>query len=236
MEKVDAGLTMSWLLSLGRPWQSCWDRMADGAAKPIAWCALAMSGCADLRSAEKMRDLWMAQQQDQRQALGEIDERRLADMRSWREVPVAELRSAGAPATEPLALADLVARRREPWARTVAERRTMRVQLAAVGQAPEVQLVAEYYAAFFDALSGRARGSSRGLLGRGPSESRLRELLQRADDALAALESGLRARADYLASWSDRAGQGGTGQREADPAVRDYLDEVERHLPRDEAR
>lgn len=228
MEKVDASLTVSWLLSRNPSWGACWTEQARGALSPVRWILL-LSGMPSVREAEKLRDVWMAQQQDQRQALGEIDDRKLAEMRAWGVIPVDELRAAGATSREPLMLKDLVEQRKEAWARTVAERRALRVQLAGVGQAPEVQLVARCYAEFYEALARQGGRRPAAWLGRGGGGAKLNALLQQAEEAREALEASLRARSEYLAGWTAE-GVRRDEAAEPDPAVRRYLDEVEREL------
>lgn len=231
-EKVDAALFVAWIESVPEAkaiFADALRRMAAGAPPTPAWWLVTAQGGADEGLAEREWELWVAQQRDARRGWGREDERGLRALRELQAWPETELYAVGAPdGIGTIGVRDLVKYRGEKWARRLANRAGVRLRLAAVGQSSEVQAVADRYAVFLGAVTGRAPDDSGGWFSRRPSARRLRALLREADAAFHRLEQDLRARDEYLTRVAAEAEE---GPRDAPgEEARRYIDDVERRL------
>jgi hypothetical protein len=91
----------------------------------------------------------------------------------------------------PLQPAQLLSRRGEPWLPEAVKARCAAVMLAALGRGDACRNVASLYCEFFGGLVS------------GASDRRIRRMLEKADDALAALEKETAGGSAGAATWPD---------------------------------
>jgi hypothetical protein len=232
-EKADAAFLAGWILSLPQGHQilvDAFERIAGGGTVDLSFLVSA-SGAATERDASIAWDLWVAHELSRTKELGVISRERLEELKAALIVRTEEY-GFGSPVGVPpvLAPADFVAHRSEPWARELAVRIGQRLGALTAGQSKEFTAVADAYRTYFLHVAGTGGGAGST---RAPPKALLREL-EKADQLLVDLESGVARRKEYL----DRiAGEGDlvplTGEPPAESSgapVRSYLDRIEDEL------
>ena len=227
-EKGELGLLVAWLLERRAPFEAAWARWAEGKRLRADEVAQLLAGLPSAAEGARSWEVWLVAQQDRVRDIGGLTLAQVDEFSELTSFDEAELLSVQADAEGPLMAADLVAQRRAPWVPTLAMRRSLRIQMAMVGRAPEWQDVARQYLTVMQGLASQSRGRWGGLIGRGSSRASLEEQLAEADQALARLRNEVQARTDYLNRVEARLGQPGwVGIPDPEEEVRRYLDAVE---------
>lgn len=216
-QKADATLLVMWLLETPRGSAVVMDALreqAAGRAPDAAWWAEHLLGERNVARAERLWDLWIADQRDRARTSSAGDLHVLLGMST---IPASDLEAAAGPAELAGApLSALIAERNAPWVRSFSVRLALRFRLEALGQEEAAVSLAERYAIYLDAVA------------KGKSARKLKALWKAAEDRRAAFESAVAARRRYLDAVEERihpgAPDGGGG------AVQRYLDAVEQRL------
>lgn len=171
-----------------------------------------------LTGAEKLRDLWMAQQQG-----GHVRISRASGDRSAEFIAMLEVRPGdyGIPESDKIPLVadmrDLARRGGEKWAQQVAAMLSVKMQTMAFGQPVEFQRVLAAYVGFLDAVS----GGKRGVFGNRASASALNKLLAQAEGALIQFQAAQKQRDAFMDAAAAQPAP-------VPDAIRKYLDDLER--------
>lgn len=216
-QKADATLLVMWLLETPRGSTVIMDALreqAAGRAPDAAWWAEQLIGERDVERAERLWDLWIADQRDRARTSSAGDIHVLLGMGT---IPASDLEAAAGPAELAGApLSALIAERKAPWVRSFSVRLALRFRLEALGQEEAAVALAERYAIYLDAVA------------KGKSARKLKALWKGAEQRRTALESAVNARRRYLDAVEERiypsAPEGGGS------AVQRYLDAVEQRL------
>lgn len=232
-EKPEAALFVEWLLQPAKAPPragALLDAIAGGQLLSAETVSTNLLRMADLAEAERVRDLWMAQQQQVQSDPGTISVDRVAELVRMLEIHPSDY---AIPSSDKVPvvtdLRDMIQKRAEPWVRQLAGHVSTKAKLLSVGQPPDFQRVVEGYIAVLDGLAKR----SGGFFGGGKSPESLRLLLDEAETRLVAFQQmekdreKIRARAVELpATSTDVPASAGS-----DP-IKAYLDEIERRLTR----
>lgn len=227
--KAESALLVDWLLERKARWEPLWKSCAEGkrmGADEFARQVLAMDGAP---AAAQAWEVWLAGQQERHRGVQAVDAQQVAEFERWSMFEAADLQAVRAEATPPLALADLIALRRERWVPALAARRSWQLQMAMMSRAPEWQDVGRLYLEYLEALAGRGPGYTGGLFGRGPSARQLASMLTDAERARVRLRDEVQARTDYLdlaeATYATEGAVSSDPARER--AERRFMDEME---------
>lgn len=221
-DKAEAGLFLEYLLPpslASKRMTAILACIEAGDAVTADFLARHILFCGSAAQAEKLRDLWLAQQQDVQTGFGGISQERVAELVRMLVIRPADYGIAESAKIPLIAdLRDLVPRRSEAWVRDLAARMSMKMKSLALGQAQEFQRVVAAYVSFLDALA----GAKRGLLGGGASTGALRKLLDQAETELVNFQAAQKQRDSFLKE---------AARRDTAPpsdAIGSYLDMLEK--------
>lgn len=200
-QKMDAALGIQWLLTLHNAdavLRSYIGRLCSGGNVTPEQFATELLKFPTIVDLEKNWDLWIAQQQDVHDELGEIDQGGIDQLKRLLLINPADYGVVSSKVPSSLTFAQLVEWRDESWLPRLAERISIKIKFLSIGRPPEYQDVVNRYAVFLDALRGVAPGYSGGLFGHKPSDDQLTELLRQANQAVDDLEKRWAKQREYL--------------------------------------
>lgn len=212
-EKADAAALVAWLF----------DRTAflQGAAPVLrAWSSDLPWGRNELavllgvqpRQVEQAWELWLAEMADRLRPAASLEP--IEFERIEREFVVEPSELGLPPRKRELRLDALIEHRERPAAASLATRKAVRLRLLAAGRPPEFQAALGLYAAYLDAIAGRAPGYTGGMFGGKPSRRQLESLHEEAEAVWTRLRKDVEARYEYL-TRIERADR----QPDVDPAT-----------------
>lgn len=186
-EKAASGLAMDWIKTHVRYpgfYRIMLRDVASGEKISAEWLVSALPGYDSVREMEQDWDLWIARHMRVRSPTLGITERDVSELRALRTV---RLDPRGDEQSLHLPIRDLIYYWGEVWVPPMALRMAWQARSSSIGRTEEYRNVALLYAQFFDELQ-RPRSRWRSTRAQ---HRRLKDLLNRADAALAGLERSL---------------------------------------------